>query len=128
MVRSDGKYIRDYIYVRDASAAYVRVAEAVLNGLQGEAFNFSHEEEITVLEMIKSIQTVMSSDLAPVVLNEASGEIVRQHLDSSKARRLLSWRPAYMLEDALRETVAWYQTRLVGDAGDMPGRIGLEHR
>jgi CDP-glucose 4,6-dehydratase len=116
LVRSDGTYVRDYIFVRDASTAYIRVAEAVLRGLRGEAFNFSDEEGVSVLEMIRHIKAVMGSDLEPQVLNEASGEIVNQHLDASKARRLLSWSSAYTLDDALRETVEWYSGRLLGNA------------
>lgn len=114
VIRSDGTYIRDYVYVRDAALAYLRVAEAVLDGLHGEAFNFSNEVQISALEMVRMIASLIGSDREPRVLNQGSGEIVNQHLDAGKARRMLGWEPTYELAQALRETIDWYRGR-VGD-------------
>jgi len=121
IIRSDGTFIRDYVYVRDAALAYLRVAEAVLDGLHGEAFNFSNEVQISALEMVDRIRAVMGSSLEPTILNQGAGEIVNQHLDASKARRVLGWTPAYELEDALRETVEWY--RQSSDRLHAPGAV-----
>jgi CDP-glucose 4,6-dehydratase len=44
-----------------------------------------------------------------VILSEAGHEIPKQYLDCSKARRMLDWRPRYVLDDALRQTVTWYR-------------------
>lgn len=110
IIRSDGTFIRDYIYVRDAALAYLRVAEAVLGGVHGEAFNFSNEVQISALEMVTMIRSLIGSELEPIILNEGSGEIVNQHLDASKARRMLAWEPAYALDGALTETIEWYRS------------------
>lgn len=109
IIRSDGTFIRDYIYVRDAALAYLRVAEAVLGGVHGEAFNFSNEVQISALEMVMMIRSIIRSELEPMILNQGSGEIVNQHLDAGKARRMLSWEPTYQLDGALAETVEWYR-------------------
>jgi CDP-glucose 4,6-dehydratase len=47
--------------------------------------------------------------LQPIILNEATHEILRQYLDCSKARRLLNWEPRFGMEQGLRETIAWYR-------------------
>lgn len=111
VIRSDGHYTRDYFYVEDGAAAYMLLAEklAAARELAGEAFNFSNEQPITVLELVRTILAEMGSDLEPEVLNEALNEIRHQALRAEKARRLLGWQPIYSLGDGLQRTVAWYR-------------------
>ena len=114
VIRSDGLYVRDYFYVRDAVAAYMRLAERMEeDGLGGQAFNFGTETPLSVIEMVDRILALMGGGaLRPVILNEASREIRRQYLDCAKARALLAWKPLYTLEQALEETIAWYAAQL----------------
>ena len=114
IVRSDGSFVRDYFYVRDAVDAYLLLAENLARPeLQGQAFNFGTEEPKSVLELVDLILAgVGRSDLEPEVRNEASNEIPKQYLDCAKARRLLDWRPTRTLGQGLEETVAWYRTHL----------------
>jgi CDP-glucose 4,6-dehydratase len=109
-IRSDGSYIRDYFYVRDGVLAYLHLAEMMEDrDLWGEAFNFSSETQLSVLEMVKKILKLMSrEDLQPIVLNEATNEIQHQYLSSEKAKKLLNWRSHYQLDTALQETIDWY--------------------
>jgi CDP-glucose 4,6-dehydratase len=109
IIRSDGKFIRDYFYVRDAVGAYLRLAEKLTEGFAGEAFNFGNETPVSVLELVHQILCMMGQPaLQPVILNEASKEIPRQYLDCSKAKRLLEWTPEFGMEEGLRETIGWY--------------------
>jgi len=114
VIRSDGSYVRDYLYVEDGATAYLTVAEALAadRGLAGRAFNFSLEEPLTVLEMVERILAVMGSDLRPEIRNEVSNEIRAQYLDSSRARTELGWRPIVGLDEGLRRTVEWYRQHL----------------
>ncbi len=111
VIRSDGKPIRDYFYVGDGAAAYMLLAEKMRTlQIAGEAFNFSNEIQVTVLELTKRILKLMGrEDLKPVVLNQASNEIRHQYLSARKARRVLRWRPRFTLEEGLRETIEWYK-------------------
>ncbi len=111
VIRSDGQYVRDYFYVRDAVNAYLALAERLpADGIAGQAFNFGTEERVTVLQLVRLILQVMHrEELEPRVLGEASREIVAQWLDCDKARRVLGWQPRYTLEQGLRETVSWYE-------------------
>ena len=111
VIRSDGKFIRDYFYVEDGAIAYMTLAEklAADPGLKGRAFNFSNEIQITVRELVDRILGHMGSTLEPEVRNEASHEIVHQYLSAATARRDLSWKPTFSLEEGLVRTVAWYR-------------------
>jgi CDP-glucose 4,6-dehydratase len=114
VLRSDGTYVRDYIYVEDAVRAYLRLAECVTRpGVQGEAFNFSNESYVTVRQIVTAIAEVMrATDLPPVVLGNAAHEIPSQSLSAEKARTLLAWRPAFSLHQGLECTAEWYRMYL----------------
>ncbi len=111
VLRSDGTFLRDYVYVGDAVDVYLRIAEGLSRPeIWGEAFNFGPEKPSSVREIVSQIGEVMGrSDLEPVILNEAKAEIRDQYLDSSKAVRLLGLRPTTSLTAGLCETVAWYE-------------------
>ncbi|MCK5145257.1 GDP-mannose 4,6-dehydratase [bacterium] len=109
VIRSDGQFIRDYIYIEDGAAAYIKLAEKMDDcSIHGQAFNFSYENQITVIDLVKTILRLMDSDLVPDIKNEASNEILHQFLSASKARRLLKWEPLFTLEDGLFRTINWY--------------------
>ncbi len=117
VIRSDGRFVRDYFYVEDGAAAYLLLAEqlATRPELRGEAFNFSNEIQITVLDLVERLTILMGSTLQPDIRNEASNEIHHQSLSAAKARRLLGWRPLFTLDEGLRETVQWYKEFLAHD-------------
>ena len=111
VIRSDGTLVRDYFYVEDGVGANVRLAEALRMRpeLAGEAFNFSNEIQVTVLELVGRILSCMGSSLEPDVRNEASHEIRHQYLSATKARRVLEWAPGFELDTGLERTVSWYR-------------------
>ena len=114
VIRSDGRYERDYLYVHDAATAYLQLAQSLDEpGIAGQPFNFGNQRPVSVLEVVKRLLDIAGrADLEPIVLNEASHEIRKQYLDCGKARRLLGWEPRYTLQQGLEETVAWYRQHL----------------
>jgi CDP-glucose 4,6-dehydratase len=112
IIRSDGSYIRDYFYVEDGVHAYLALAEQLTARpeLAGEAFNFSNEIQVTVLELVNEILRIGGYEsLEPEVLGEAQHEIKHQYLDAGKARRMLNWTPQFNLEEGLEKTWKWYR-------------------
>jgi CDP-glucose 4,6-dehydratase len=117
VIRSDGRYVRDYFYVLDAVEAYLRLGENLTTGAKvvGEVFNFSNEEPLTVLDLVaKILKCAGAEGLKPEIRATASGEIVRQYLSSRKALERLGWRARYSLDQGLAETVAWYRSFFAG--------------
>ena len=111
VIRSDGRFIRDYFYVKDAAEAYLLLAERLESDeLAGQAFNFGNQTPVSVIELVDRILQLMDrTDLTPVILNQAANEIPEQYLNCTKARRVLDWSPACGLDDGLRETIHWYR-------------------
>ena len=119
VIRSDGSYIRDYFYVEDGAAANMLLAEQLASRaeLRGEAFNFSNELQVSVLDLVRRVSEIVGSDLQPDVRNEAQHEIHHQYLSAEKARRLLGWSPLFTLDEGLRSTAQWYRTFLGAEGG-----------
>ena len=117
IIRSNGKFVRDYIFVEDGAAAYMTLAEkmAERKDLAGQGFNFSNESPIDVLGLVTKILGLMGSKLEPVIQNQASNEIPEQFLSAEKARRELAWRPLFTLEQGLERAIEWY-TRYLREA------------
>jgi CDP-glucose 4,6-dehydratase len=124
VIRSDGTPVRDYFYIEDGAAAYLTLAESMAANpdLRGEAFNFSNELEVTVLDVIRMILRLMHSSLEPDVRNEATNEIGYQCLNAAKAREVLRWRPMFSLEQAMGLTIEWYRQFFADEPRATAGR------
>ena len=113
-IRSDGTYVRDYVYVDDVVDAYLTVGEALDRlDVAGEAFNFASGAQVSVLDMVKAIAKLIGGQLPePRVLNIAKNEIKEQRVSTEKAKRVLGWKPRVSLDDGLRSTIEWYRSYL----------------
>ena len=120
LIRSDGLSIRDYFYVEDGAIAYTVLAEKLAADrlLSGEAFNFSNELQLTVLDVVHAVLREVGADLEPEVLGEASNEIVHQYLSAEKARTTLDWSPQFSFADALSQKIQWYSEFLNNEGKD----------
>jgi len=111
VIRSDGQFVRDYLYIEDAANASILLAEKLAHNknLYGHAFNFSTETPMSVIELVKHILELMKTDLEPIILNEASNEIRCQYLNAERARKVLGWKPLFTLDEGLSRTIRWYE-------------------
>lgn len=112
-IRSDGTFVRDYLYVKDAVDAYLTIASAMMKKKtdKGEAFNISTSNHLTVSEVVLAIQDIMKPPPKAAItkiLNQASKEIPYQTLDATHIQEKLGWTPKTTLEENLKGTIAWY--------------------
>lgn len=116
VLRSDGTFVRDYVHVDDIVSAYLKLSEvSQTKDINGQAFNFSRDEPLSVLDLYKSISiAAVGKFVDPEIQNTAKSEIKDQHLDSSKAKSVLGWESKVALEDGLEKTVKWYKAYLAG--------------
>ena len=111
IIRSDGKFVRDYLYIKDAINAYLLLAEELERPeIKGQAFNFGPDNPVSVIDLVnKIIDLSGKKGLKPEILNKGQGEIKNQYLSSQKAKSLLGWEAKYSLDDGLKETYTWYE-------------------
>lgn len=109
IIRSNGLYLRDYIFVEDVVNAYLTLAEHYENLIPGSAFNFSHDRAYSVMEIYEQIcLAALGKVIEPEVQNIVVHEIKEQHLVSHKAMRELGWRTNYELKEGLDLSAKWY--------------------
>lgn len=110
VVRSDGTPERDFLYVEDAVAAYLAIADA-LPEAGGEAFNAGGDHPHAVGDVVALVCRVAGVEVAPEIRGAGTpeGEIDRQWVDSTKLRERTGWRPEVELDEGLRRTVDWYR-------------------
>lgn len=112
VLRSDGSPVRDLLYVEDAAAAYLAIADGLdAEGVRGEAFNAGGERPYSVLEIVGTITNLAGTGVEPDIRGGGNpeGEIDRQFVDASKLRERCGWRPAVELEEGIRRTIEWYR-------------------
>jgi CDP-glucose 4,6-dehydratase len=105
-IRSNGQYVRDYLYVKDVSAGYIFLLKNLAR-TKGEAFNFSSNETLSVLELVKNAEKILKTKIEYKILNTAKNEIPYQHLDDTKIKRL-GWKNSFAMKKVLPDVIKWY--------------------
>jgi CDP-glucose 4,6-dehydratase len=110
IIRSNGKFVRDYIYVQDAAEAYVVISQRLLanRSLAGEVYNISNDSPVSVIEIVDKIQNIAGDTKKPIIQNIATLEIEKQFLSSEKMRKTFNWHPRHTLSDGLQLAFNWY--------------------
>ncbi len=107
-IRTDGKLVREYLFVEDAARAYLLLLQKIEKA-KGEAFNFTSGWRFSVLDLVKKVSATLYKDVEVKVLNTSKYELKEQYLDDTKARQMLGWKPTVAWEDAVAQTYAWYK-------------------
>ena len=108
-IRSNGRYVRDYLYVKDVVNGYLLLAENI-DKVRGEAFNFGSKETLSVLRLIEVVEKVLGKKINYKILNIAKNEIPYQSLDYSKIKKALGWKPVSNIKLTVKKIFHWYQS------------------
>lgn len=107
-VRSDGTFLRDYVYVKDVVDGYIVLAEKI-DIAKGEAFNFSSGYNFSVLDLISKIGNILNKKVDYKIVNNQKNEIPAQSLNFEKANRILGWKADSIFDESIKETYEWYK-------------------
>jgi len=108
LIRSDGKMIREYTYVKDIVDGCIKLAQNI-EKIKGEAFNFGSKNIFSVIDVVKKIEKILGQKINYKILNIAKNEIPEQYLDWSKAKKILGWQPKTSFEEGIKESFKWYK-------------------
>jgi CDP-glucose 4,6-dehydratase len=108
-IRSNGKLIRDYLYVKDVVNGYILLAKNI-DKLKGEAFNFGSKETLSVIEVIRTVEKALNKKTDYKILNVARNEIPYQSLNYSKIKKTLKWQPRYSIKKTALTMLNWYKS------------------
>ncbi|MGD9129859.1 MAG: GDP-mannose 4,6-dehydratase [Candidatus Woesebacteria bacterium] len=106
-IRSNGKYVRNYLYVKDVVDSYLLLA-ANINKVKGEAFNLGSKDKFSVIKLIKLVEKTLNKKLKYQILDIAKNEIPYQVLDYNKIKKILDWEPQYSLRKTIAGIYQWY--------------------
>ncbi len=108
LLRSDGTFVRDYLYVKDVVSGYIQLAEKV-DKVKGEAFNFGSPDTLSVLDLIDTISKTLKKKVKYKILNNAANEIPYQSLNFEKIKKEIGWKPEFSVKSTSKGIFEWYK-------------------
>lgn len=110
-LRSNGKFVRDYLYVKDVVAGYLLLAENIEKA-KGEAYNFGSSETLSVIQVLETLRYALDEHIEYKILNQAKNEIPYQSLNFSKIEKAFGWKPKYTITGTAEKMRVWYEDTL----------------
>lgn len=108
LVFEDGEQTRDFVHVSDIVRANLLALETHKGDY--EMFNIGTGRPSSVKDIARLIAKGLGKDIEPEIVGKSrAGDIRHCVADISKARRLLGYEPKVVLEDGLKELLAWVQ-------------------
>jgi len=106
-VYGGGNQIRSWIYVLD----HVQAIELLLTkGKLGQTYNITAWNEITNKTIVEKILNLLNKPLTLIeTVGDRPGHDKRYSIDATKIQNTTGWKPKYNFDQALQETVQWYQ-------------------
>lgn len=107
----DGTCIRDYIHVEDLARAHLLALEYLRNGGESEIFNLGSGDGYSVMEMINAARKVTGHPIPAQLGERRPGDPAKLVADSSKAQRVLNWKPEIVrMEDIIATAWKWHSS------------------
>jgi UDP-glucose 4-epimerase len=110
-VVGDGRQTRDFIYVTDVAAAFLRAAQAKCSG---EVFNIGSGNSYSVNYLVKLLKG------QAVHIPKRPGEPDRTQADITKTKKMIGWRPQVSFEDGVGkvlDNIEYWNNATVWTAG-----------
>ena len=114
VLRSNGKFLRDYLFIDDVIQGYIMLGKKMQNNkINSLAINFGSGKPITVLNLVKKILKINNRNSKYYIIkNKAKNEIKDQYSGYKLAKEMINWKPKISLDEGLIQTYSWYKKRI----------------
>ena len=112
-IYGDGSQLRDFVYVDDASDAFLRAG--AMDACNGEVFNVGGDEPLSHRALTTMLVDVAGSGRIEYVdwpPDKKAIDIGSFYADSTKFKRVTGWSPAVTVREGLRRAVDFYREHL----------------
>jgi UDP-glucose 4-epimerase len=104
-VYGDGRQARDFIFVGDVVKANLAAADAKM--APGKTYNICSGTAITILDLVNSLNSLLSSEISPTFDPPRPGDIYRSLGDPSRAMVEMNFSAQTSLDEGLAITADW---------------------
>jgi UDP-glucose-4-epimerase GalE len=102
----DGTPIRDYIHVTDLASAHVKAVEYLVNGGESQSMNLGTGSGYSVGAVLEAVSAAAGSSVPYSFGPHRAGDPAVLVADSTKAQRVLGWKPEHSSLQEICQT-AW---------------------
>tara|TARA_B110000495_G_C22979746_1_gene575818 strand:- start:21 stop:995 length:975 start_codon:yes stop_codon:yes gene_type:complete len=112
ILRTNGDFIREWVYVKDVANAYIKTAISLLERKNSfTSYNFSSGDSKTVMEIYEKISKAVTGEIIePKIELDSEFEIKNQELDSERIKLDLGIESEFNFDDSIKETIDWYRS------------------
>uniref|UniRef100_A0A6M3MFC9 Putative NADH dehydrogenase n=1 Tax=viral metagenome TaxID=1070528 RepID=A0A6M3MFC9_9ZZZZ len=107
-IHGSGEQTRCMIYIDDLVESCVKTLD-LDHHILGTTLNIATEEELSVTQMAQTILKLTGKPLDQYIhVSDRVGQIMKEQIDTSKARKMLSWEPHFNFEEGISKTIEWF--------------------
>lgn len=107
----DGTCVRDYVHVNDLADAHILALQKMFKDNTSERFNLGSGSGFSVAELVKEAKQITGVDFTVETAPRRAGDPAILVADSTKAQRVLGWKPKYNLTQIIQTAWNWEQHR-----------------
>lgn len=107
-IYGDGKQTRDFTYVSDAVMA--NLLAAAIPAAVGEVFNIGGGSRVVLVDVLDTMEEITGIPLHRQYQERARGDARHTSADTSKAQKILGYKPQVSLQEGLTHEWRWIQT------------------
>ena len=111
VINGNGQNSRDFTYVSNAVQANILSLFTNNPNAINQVYNIGFGHQTSLLNLVDYLKKISQSDIEPVHAPERAGDVQHSLADISKAKNLLGYNPQCSVEEGLKKTFAWYQSK-----------------